>query len=187
MSTEENAEVSEVAQEVVVAPNRFWNLWKKISWRQTGIVAGAIAGIIFVLFVLWFLLFVTNVDKHELCFVYDRYTGEIEKVDRQGWVVRSPIRHSVHCLDLRPYQLTISANQRVLNAKLVRFNPEGLDTFIEWHGRSAGDSLGNLQEILKCYAFDVTGGKDCPFLDVINEVAPNQSAVHTKNVVMEKK
>jgi hypothetical protein len=82
----------------------------------------------------------------------------------------------VHKLDLRPYQITISANQRVLNAKLVRFNPDGLAKFIEWHGRNAGDFTNNLLEILKCYAFDKANGEDCPFLTVIQEIEPNQGA-----------
>lgn len=138
---------------------------------------GLILGICMVVGLFFFrVLWVTNVEKHQLGFSFDRKTGEIEKFDRTGWFIRTPIRYSVHAIDMRPYQLTISANERVLNAKLVRFNPKGLVTFVEWHGRSAGDHTSNLREILKCYAFDMAEGKDCPFLEVIQVIAPNQGA-----------
>lgn len=127
-------------------------------------------------FWIWWCNWVTVVDKHEFAFVFDRVSGKIEKIDKDGWVIRTPIRYSVHRIDLRPQQITISANQRVLNAKLVQFNPEGLETFIEWHGRSAGDDRRDLMEILKCYAFDSEEGKDCPFLTVISGVKIGQSA-----------
>ena len=136
---------------------------------------------------IWRALWVTNVDKHQLAFSFDRKTGEIEVIDHTGWVVLTPIRYSVHRIDLRPYQLTISVNQRVLNAKLVRFDPKGLATFVEWHGRNAGDYTGNLLEILKCYAFDMAEGKDCPFLKVIQVIAPNQGAQELPAIDIEEK
>lgn len=138
------------------------------------IAIGVMVGLpLFCLFI-WYMVCVRTVENYELGFVFDRYTGKIEIVEKKGWVVRNPIRYSVHSIDLRPYQITISANERVLNAKLCRFNPNGLQTFIEWHGRGAGDDVGSLKEILKCYAFDLAEGKDCPFLEVIQQIAPNQ-------------
>lgn len=151
--------------------------WDTLSnWRKCVVylIATLLVGVL--LFSCWFGLFVTTVENYELGFVFDRYTGEIETIEKKGWVVRTPLRYSVHTIDLRPYQLTISANQRVLNAKLVQFNPEGLDTFVQWHGRDAGDDLYNLKEILKCYAFALDSGKDCPFLTVLQEIEPNQNA-----------
>lgn len=140
-------------------------------------------------------MFVTNQERHEFAYSFDRYTGNIECFTNSGWIVRTPIRYSVHTIDMRPIQITISANQRVLNAKLVRFDPRGIKTFIEWHGRGAGEgsnrdglhgtSTSNLAEILKCYAFDKVDGKDCPFLEVLQEIAPNQ--VGMVNPTTEKK
>ncbi len=148
------------------------NKWIKL---YVGVFVGlVIVGIIG--FGIWFSFWVTLVDNYELGFSFDKMTGKIELIDHTGWVIRTPFRYSVHAIDMRPHQLMISANQRVLNAKLVRFNPKGLATFVEWHGRSAGDSSYDLQEILKCYAFDLADGKDCPFLEVIQEIAPNQGA-----------
>ncbi len=125
--------------------------------------------------VVWFIFFVKFVDNYELAFSYDRMTGKIEKIERTGWIFRTPIRHNVHAIDLRPYQVSISANSRILNAKLVRFDPKGLDKFVEWHGRDAGDYRDNMLEILKSYAFARDAGKSCPFLVVLDEVAPSQT------------
>lgn len=133
----------------------------------------------------WRMAWVTMVDNYEMAFCYNRWTGKIEIIDRTGWIIRAPIINSVHTIDLRPYQITIVANiggtvsgrslsARILNAKLVRFNPKGLTTFIEWHGRSGGDNLENMLETLKAYAFAKDGGQSCPFLTTISEVAPNQ-------------
>ena len=148
-----------------------------LSWITPKILlfVGVLVGLVTIGFGIWFCFWVKFVDSHELGFIYDRFTGKIEKVEHTGWVVRTPWRCSIHTLDLRPYQVQISANQRILNAKLVRFDPRGLDVFVVWHGRDAGDTIEGLKEILKCYAFDKEDGKDCPFLEVINEVAPAQA------------
>lgn len=149
------------------------------NWAVLGILIGLLLVGALILFGLWRAIFVTNVDNYELGFTFDRFSGKIEKTGEQGWIIRNPIRYSVHVLDLRPYQISltadISAGSRILNAKLVRFNPEGLDTFVEWHGRSAGDSLHNLKEIMKCYAFDKEEGRDCPFITILQDVAPTQN------------
>jgi hypothetical protein len=118
---------------------------------------------------------ITVVDKHELGFVFNRMTGQIEPVPHAGWVVKNPFKYAVHTIDCRPYQVSISANQRILNAKLVKFNSAGLEAFINWHGRSAGNSTLNLIEIMKCYAFDRDEGRDCPFIEVIGQLAPSQT------------
>lgn len=132
-------------------------------------------GVLFVAFFMWYIMFVTTIEKHEFGYCFDRISGNIEVFTNSGWVVRAPFRYSVHTIDLRPIQITISANQRVLNAKLVKFNPDGIKCFIEWHGRGAGQQVWDLAEILKCYAFDKASGEDCPFLEVVQEIAPNQS------------
>lgn len=112
-----------------------------------------------------------RIDKHEVGFSYNRFTGEIQQLNRQGWIMMWWPKYTVHTIDCRPYQIQITANtnvgNRVLNAKLVRFKPEGIETFIAWHGRDAGNDLENLKEIFKCYVFAPDGGKSCPFIEVL--------------------
>jgi len=148
------------------------NTVKNIGWAFASLFLAVCLG-----FGIWYGLWVHSVDKHQFCYSFDRANGQIESFTNSGWVVRTPIRYSVHIIDLRPTQLTLNANQRVLNAKLVRFNPEGISTFIQWHGcgTGSGDNSYQMHEILKSYAFDRENGADCPFLEVISEIAPNQA------------
>lgn len=148
-------------------------LMKKIGIVLGGILTGAIC-VLLVFRMFW----VTGVEKHEFAYTFDRLSGSISEVTNSGWVIRTPIRYKVYTIDCRPIQITISANQRVLNAKLVCFNPQGLKEFIEWHGAGAGNNMNSpLSEILKCYAFDTVNGADCPFLTVLQDIAPNQGAL----------
>ncbi len=121
---------------------------------------------------------ITQVDKHEFGYVYNRFNGEIEVLERDGLIFRPWPKYLVQTIDERPYQVSITANtnigQRVLNAKLVRFDPEGIQEFIAWHGRGAGSTPSDLQEIFKCYAFDKDGGANCPFITVLNEIQASQ-------------
>lgn len=156
--------------------NKFWKAVESI-----GVVLAWMAGIVTVVSIVGFIFFrifwVTSVEKHEYAYRFNRFNGEIETFTNSGWYVSTPVKYSVYTIDCRPMQLTISANQRVLNAKLVRFNPKGIETFIKWHGMGAGSGVnaGNLGEILKCYAFDTVNGADCPFLEVISDIKINQS------------
>lgn len=137
-----------------------------------------VVAIIFVLGLISAAICINSIDKHEYGYKFNRFNGDIETIGRSGWVVVNPFEYAVHKIDLRPYQLRITANigvgERILNAKLCRFDPAGLQTFIEWHGRGAGDNVEELKEILKCYAFAVDGGKSCPFLKVDAEINPKQ-------------
>lgn len=133
---------------------------------------------------------VKTIDKHEFGFTFNRFTGEIKPIEHSGWIIVNPFKYAVHKIDTRPYQIRITANinvgERILNAKLVRFNPEGLNTFVEWHGRKAGGNISNLKEILKCYAFAADGGESCPFLIVDAEIAPKQGMSTENNYRYEK-
>lgn len=142
---------------------------------KSGIFTIILVVILLICAIIFRVLWVTNIENYELGFTFDAKTGLIEVVEKKGWLVRTPIRYSVHTIDLRPYQISITANQRVLNAKLVQFNPEGLQTFVEWHGRDAGDESSRLLEILKSYAFDPDEGEDCPFLHVVGTSAYHQT------------
>ena len=146
------------------------NCLMKITWSKFGVGAIITAVVAFFGFLLWLALFVTHVDNHELGYIFRRTSGEIQVLEKKGWVIRTPWVDAVHTIDLRPYQVKIDANERVLTAKLVQFNPEGLTTFIKWHGRSEGDNRERLVEILRSYAFKPNGGADCPFLTVVEEL-----------------
>lgn len=118
-------------------------------------------------------IFLRFVDNYEIPYMYDRRDGSIKMLDRTGYIQKLPFVQNVHTIDGRPMQVCISAIQRVLNCKLVQFNPEGLELFLEWHGRSNYSNPGVFNEILKAYAYEGSG-KNYPFLTVIRELKPGE-------------
>jgi hypothetical protein len=114
------------------------------------------------------------VDQHEIGYSFDKRTGIIKILPRSGWHLRNPFLMSIHSIDKRPMQVCINANSRVLNCKLVAFNPAGLELFIKMHGRDAADASGALAEILKSYAYDGSDG-DYPFLTILRELRGDYS------------
>lgn len=132
------------------------------KWLKYG---GGLLVIVIIGLMLFRAIFVDFVDRHEIGFKYDRRTGAITKLERTGYFVTPPFVVQIGKIDTRPVQVCINANSRVLNCKLVRFNPSGLDLFITWHGREPGDIPG----ILQSYAYDGLERK-YPFLDVMTEL-----------------
>ena len=122
------------------------------------------------------------VDSYEQAYTFDKWSGgKITQVTHTGYVKAVPLITEAHTIDLRPMQVCISANGRVLNCKLVKFNPAGLDLFLAWHGRDDYKGPGNTTvgiqgcttqfcEILKVYAFDESG-KAYPFLTIEKKTA----------------
>lgn len=139
---------------------------------------------------------VNFVDNYQMAFKFDTRSGKMEiltvqrpdaagamKIEWQrGYIVTPPVLVNVHTVDLRPMQVCMNANQRVLNCKLVEFNPAGLQIFLDWHGRNDYEGPGSganaaketpFSEILKSYAFDGSG-KGYPFLTVKRELKPEE-------------
>lgn len=125
------------------------------------------------LFIFW-LGWVNYVENYQLGYKFDTRTGETTVLDRTGYFVTPPFLVKIHTIDLRPMQVCISSNARVLNCKLVQFNKDGVELFISWHGRNDYEGPGsnngsNLDDILEAYAYEGTG-RSYPFLTVLREL-----------------
>lgn len=126
-------------------------------------------------------LCVTFIDNYEFGYQYDYASGELKEVHKKGYVFAAPWV-SICTIDLRPMQVCINANSRVLNCKLVEFDTAGWKTFVSWHGRdnyenstqqgSNGGGSGKLNDIMLSYAYDGSG-KTYPFLHVVRELKPD--------------
>ena len=134
------------------------------------IYAGIVIVSLLVLVGIFRLTFVDFVDNHQLGYKVDRRTGAVTKLKDKGYFVTLPFVVKIYTIDLRPMQVCINANNRVLNCKLVQFDTTGFDTFIKWHG--VGDYVvsnpkqtGDLPDILMSYAYDPSRDK-IPFLKV---------------------
>jgi len=122
---------------------------------------------------------IEKVENYELGYTFDLTTGKIEVLPRQGYFVTYPFIIKLHTIDLRPTQVCINANSRVLNCKLVKFNTDGLQAFIAWHGR--GDYSVDVstmstpfEDILMSYAYDESGEK-YPFITIVKEFGTNST------------
>jgi len=162
--------------------------------EETAIKWGKYLGIPFVVILFLALMFrllcVTFIDNYEFGYKYDYATGEMKSVNRQGYIIAAPWV-SIHTIDLRPTQVCINANSRVLNCKLVQFDTTGWRTFVAWHGRDnyenstyhseGGGSSSGLNGILLSYAYDGSG-KAYPFLKVIRELKPDDQPKVTQSI-----
>ena len=153
-----------------------------ISWIKI-FVTFFVAVILFLLFKPW-----GYVENYQLGYKFSALDGKITVLDRPGYHSRTPWVDSINTVDLRPTQVCINANSRVLNCKLVRFNPDkeheyqGLLTFLSWHGRgdydisstsSTEQSVGGLNDILKSYAYD-GNARSYPFLTILRELRADE-------------
>jgi hypothetical protein len=142
---------------------------KSFSIRQVSRWLAIIAVATIVIGVAYFCTCYKFVDSYELGYSFSKWgDSKIERMANTGYVKRIPFYNEVHTIDLRPMQVCLSANGRVLNCKLVEFNPDGLQTFLSWHGRDNYKGPGNTTvgiqgcttqfcEILKVYAYDEKG------------------------------
>lgn len=125
---------------------------------------------------------VTFVDNYEAGYQYDKRNGQITHLNRTGYITHVPFFVNIHTVDLRPMQVCINASSRVLNCKLVQFNPAGLELFLSWHGRHDydNDPVGTestpskFNQILMSYAYDGSG-KTYPFLTIIRELKTEEA------------
>ncbi|MBI2627821.1 MAG: hypothetical protein HYW71_00075 [Candidatus Niyogibacteria bacterium] len=140
-------------------------------------------GFLFILFSLIFrLIFVNFVDNYEIGYRYETFgenAGKVSALSRTGYFITWPFKTKIHTIDGRPMQVCISSINRVLNCKLVQFNPKGVDLFISWHGRGNYDNVSTthgpslLNQILMAYAYEGSG-KEYPFLTIIRELKPSE-------------
>lgn len=119
-----------------------------------------IGSVLFLTSVIMFSRSLNFVDNHEVGYKFDKISGEISVLEKKGYYMINPFTQKIHTIDLRPTQVCISTNIRVLNCKLVRFNPKGLLQFIKWHGREdykitvSRTYDTRFEELLMSYAYD---------------------------------
>ena len=146
-------------------------------------IAGAFFALLFGLIV-FRIACVDFVDNYEIGYRYDTWgpnAGQIQILPRTGYIVTWPFKTKIHTIDGRPMQVCISAINRVLNCKLVEFDPKGIDLFLQWHGRDnytnqdgTRDAPTQFNQILMNYAYDGSG-KTYPFLTVLRELKADES------------
>jgi hypothetical protein len=137
------------------------------GWIKTSIAAGVILFLVF----LGYLFFLNHVGINEIGVAYNSIGGKVWIQDRPGWYVTSPTVE-VATISTLPIKVEIPSQAAVINAKMVKFNPAGIDEFIRLQGFSYYSNQG-IQSILLGWAYS---GKQMPFLDIIQDVG-------TENVI----
>lgn len=145
--------------------------------KKTAIIVGIVLGVLLLSLIVYRLAFLKWIESHELGYKFNARTGQTTVLKHTGYAQYTPFVEEIHVIDLRPAQVCLNANSRVLNCKLVRFNPKGLDLFLSWHGRedyimSTSNTSGynsNFVEILKSYAYDGSPNLEekYPFLEIM--------------------
>lgn len=133
-----------------------------MNWKNVGIGAGVIAVLLFA----FYIFCLNHVEINEIGVAYNSIGGNVWVQDHPGWYVTSPMV-KVTCITTLPMKVTIPSDARVINTKIVRFRPEGIDDFIRLQGfsYSYGEN-GGIENTLMGYAFS---GKQFSFLEIVQD------------------
>lgn len=143
-----------------------------------GIFSGiglAISTVVFYIFCL------NHVAPQEIGIAYNSLSGEVYVQNHPGWYVTNPFVE-VASVETRPFQVCLNAGARILNCKLIRFNPEGASDFVKLQGfhywntsvnqcGNPGCSTTEFGRIMLGYAYSE---KSYPFLEIIEEIKPDK-------------
>lgn len=135
-------------------------------WIKWVIATGSVVLIL----VLFYCFFLNHVGINEIGIAYNSIGGKIWVQDRPGWYFTAPTVE-VAVINTLPMQVTIPSEAKVINTKIVRFNPAGVDEFIRMQGFSYFTNQG-LENILMGYAFS---GESYSFLEVMQESGKEQT------------
>lgn len=135
--------------------------------EKKAIRLGVLVAVPVVLALLFYLACMNHVSINHVGIAYNSVGGKVWVQSRPGWYVTWPTVE-VATISTIPMQVYIPSDAKVINVKIVRFNPDGIDEFIRLQGFSYftdQDMAGTLMG----YAFS---GKTYPFLDVMQESGP---------------
>jgi len=116
-----------------------------------------------ILFFYW-ILCLNHTSVNQIGVAYNSLNGEITVQKTPGWYVTSPFVKVAYISTL-PIKVTIPSQAKVIVQKMVKFNPNGVNEFIQLQGFSYGIN-SSLENIMLGYAFS---GNKYTFLDIIQD------------------
>lgn len=123
------------------------------------------------------LLCLNHVDINEIGVAYSSVSGKVWIQRTPGWYITSPLVRVAY-LSTLPKKVAIPSDARVINTKIVRFDPRGVDEYIRMQGFEWG--MDSSQEnILMGYAFS---NQRPPFLVIMQEAERERVDVTPLNV-----
>ncbi|MCX6714754.1 MAG: hypothetical protein NTX72_02990 [Candidatus Uhrbacteria bacterium] len=121
--------------------------------------------IVSILLGLFYTLDVSHVGANEIGIFYDTVTGKMTTTTAPGWHITHPLvfERSISTL---PIKVEIRSEAKIINQKLVRFKPEGVQTFLSIQGFPYTDRM---DDVMMGYAFS---GKTFSFLEIVEDSTP---------------
>ncbi|MCK9415849.1 hypothetical protein M0Q97_04245 [Candidatus Dojkabacteria bacterium] len=121
------------------------------------------ASLFTILFSYW-ILCLNHTSVNQIGIAYNSLNGEITVQKTPGWYVTSPLVQVAYISTL-PIKVTIPSEAKVIVSKMVKFNPNGVNDFIQLQGFSYSIN-SSLQNIMLGYAFS---GNKYTFMDIIQD------------------
>jgi hypothetical protein len=112
----------------------------------------------------YYLFCLNYVGPDKIGVTYNMKTGVTEVQKDKGFIV-TPFYIRATTFPLNPIEVSIMSKAKVINSKLVRFRPEGIEEFTKLHGFEYGLEH-HFKDILLGYAYS---GREWTFLEVIDE------------------
>jgi len=112
--------------------------------------------------IIFWCAFLNHVSINEIGIAYDSVDGSVVKQQTAGWYMTHPLVLVTYVRTV-PFKVEIPSTAKVIVARMVAFNPDGLDEYIRLQGWSYNlDS--DLPNIMLGYAFS---GTQYSFLTVV--------------------
>ena len=125
-----------------------------------------LTAVVILVFFFW-VFFLNHVSVNHIGIAYDSMGGKVTIQKTPGWYVTSPFTKATY-IRTTPITVTIPSGAKIIISKVVRFKPEGVESYIRLQGFGYGmDS--NLENVLLGYAFS---GKKYSFLEIMQEATP---------------
>lgn len=121
-------------------------------------------GVLLFLALVFYTLFLNHIAINEIGIGYNSIGGKVWVQNRPGWYLTN-FTVQVCVIPTTPLKVAIPSEAKVINTKIVRFNPAGVDEFIRLQGFSYFSNQ-SIENILMGYAFS---GEKYPFLEVLQE------------------
>jgi hypothetical protein len=138
-----------------------------------------IFGITFLFFFFFWIFCLNHTSVNQVGIAYNSLNGEITIQNTPGWY-RTGALVKVAYVSTIPIKVTIPSNAKVIVSKMVKFNPTGINEFIQLQGFSYSIN-SSLENIMLGYAFS---GNNYSFLDIIQD-ANQETLGSDRNLVTE--
>lgn len=141
------------------------------------IILGSVLGLSLIVGFFFWVFCLNHVEVNEVGVAYNSYNGNVYTQKKPGWYYTN-VFTKVAYISTVPIKITIPSEAKVIVSKMVKFNINGLNEFIQLQGFSY-ELNQNMSNILLGYAFS---GNKYKFLDILQETT-DESLGYDRKIV----